>query len=38
MYSNFPENDYRNYLMHYSEGQRAKSHKYLYIDSNGNYV
>lgn len=38
MYSNFPENDYRNYLMHWGKGEKAPHHKYLYIDKNGNYV
>lgn len=36
--SDYPYNDYRNYLMHYAKGEKAKDHKYLYIDENGNYV
>lgn len=37
-YNEYPENDYRNYLMHYAKGEKAKKHKYLYIDKNDNYV
>ena len=38
IYTQYPYNDYRLYLMHYAKGQTAKNHKYLYIDENGNYI
>lgn len=28
-YNMFPENDYRNYLMHWGKGKQAKEHKYI---------
>lgn len=27
--SNYPENDWRNYLMHWGKGREAKNHKYI---------
>lgn len=34
----YPENDYRYYLMHYAKGAEADNHKYLYKDENGRYI
>lgn len=34
----YPENDWRNYLIHSLKGQRWARHKYLYITPSGRYV
>lgn len=36
-YYGYQQNDYRNYLMHYGKGQKAKNHKYIDI-VNGRYI
>lgn len=36
--SNYPLNDYRDYLEHSAKGKTWSDHKYLYITSGGRYV
>ncbi len=40
MMNTYPENDYRNYLMHYAKGKEAKNHKYVskHKSKSGNWV